>query len=77
MSMENIQHNPVRDTRAALKISQEEMAQRLGCSISSARRFEYDGTIPRNRAVMGNLQRLAKQAGVSLEDAGAKAEATQ
>jgi DNA-binding transcriptional regulator YiaG len=62
--MEN--HNPVREIRTALKLSQEDMAQRLGCSISSERRFEYTGTIPRNKAVLVNLHRLAKQAGVQL-----------
>ena len=59
--------SPVRAVREALGITQTEMADKIGCSHTSERRFEYDGTLPRNKAVLKNLQRLAKQAGVKLE----------
>jgi len=58
--------NPVKDVRTALELTQEEMAQRLGCSITSERRFEYTSAIPRTKAVLANLQKLAKQAGVQI-----------
>jgi transcriptional regulator with XRE-family HTH domain len=65
--MENHNHNPVREVRAALKLSQEDMAQRLGCSISSERRFEYTATLPRVKAVRERLTKLAKQVGIEIE----------
>jgi len=65
--------NPVKEIRAALGLTQEEMAQRLGCSLTSQRRFEYQRTLPKVKAVAGNLRKLAKQAGVELEEAPAPA----
>jgi predicted transcriptional regulator len=58
---------PVRVVRDALGITQEEMARRMGCSISSERRFEYDRSIPTVTAVKENFRKLAKQAGVEVE----------
>lgn len=57
----------VKAVRLALGLTQEEMAQKLGCSLSSARRFEQEGVLPRVKAVRGNLLRMAKQAGIELE----------
>jgi transcriptional regulator with XRE-family HTH domain len=66
--MENNQMgNPVKDVRKALDLTQEEMARRLGCSKTSERRFEYTATLPRVTAVLANLRKLAKQAGVEIE----------
>lgn len=59
--------SPVKTIRLALNLTQEEMAAKMGCSITSARRFEYDGTMPKVKAVLGNLRKLAKQAGIDIE----------
>jgi transcriptional regulator with XRE-family HTH domain len=69
--MDNEKRSPVKEIRKALGLTQEEMAAKLECSYASARRFEYEGTLPRQRAVMNNLRKLAKQAGVQLESGGA------
>jgi transcriptional regulator with XRE-family HTH domain len=60
--------SPVKAVRLALGITQQEMAKRMGCSHPSERRFEYAGTIPTVAAVRTNLKRLAKQAGVEVEE---------
>ncbi len=58
--------NPVKETRLALGLTQEQMAEKLGVSLTSARRFEYERTTPTVAAVLKNFKRLAKQAGVEL-----------
>jgi len=58
---------PVKQIRLALGITQEEMARRMECSISSARRFEQVGGLPRVAAMRSNLKRLAKQARIEVE----------
>ncbi len=57
----------VREIRKALDYTQAEMADSLGCSHTAARRYEYDGTLPKNRAVLANLRKLAAKAGVKIE----------
>jgi hypothetical protein len=42
------------------------MAEEMGCSLTSERRFEYEKRTPGTIAVMKNLQRLAKKAGIAL-----------
>lgn len=59
--------NPVKSVRAALGLTQEDMAAKMGCSITSQRRFEYDGTLPKVKAMLGNFRKLAKQAGVEID----------
>jgi transcriptional regulator with XRE-family HTH domain len=63
--------NPVKEIRVALKLTQYEMAKRMGCSITSERRFEYQRTLPTVVAVKANLRKLAKQAGVEIDTAPA------
>ncbi len=60
--------NPVREIRDVLKLTQEEMAQRMGCSITSQRRLGYEGTLPRDKAVKANLAKLAQQAKVEIPE---------
>jgi DNA-binding XRE family transcriptional regulator len=70
----NGKENPVKAVRLALGLTQEEMAQRLGCSSMTARRCEYEERVPTTRAVLANLAALAKEAGIafaSLPDVGA------
>lgn len=62
-----ITKSPVKEIREKLGLRQVDMAERLGCSLSSERRFEYDGSIPTVAAVLKNFQKLAKQAGVTIE----------
>lgn len=66
--MSEIKQSPVRDVRLALGLTQEKFSKKLGCSLSSERRFEYDGTVPTVGAVLTNFKRLAKQVGVTLEE---------
>jgi transcriptional regulator with XRE-family HTH domain len=63
-------NNPVKDVRKALGLTQMEMAEKLGCSYMTARRCEYSGKMPQTKAVQERLRKLAKQAGVQLEEAG-------
>jgi transcriptional regulator with XRE-family HTH domain len=64
---DNTTTSPIKTVRLALNLTQEEMAAKLGCSITSERRFEYDGTLPKVKAVLGNFKKLAKQAGIEIE----------
>ena len=59
--------SPVKAVREALGLTQEEMPAKLGCSITSERRFEYDATLPKVKAVLGNFRKLTQQAGVEVE----------
>ena len=59
--------SPMREIRLKLEFTQQQLADELGIHKDSERRHEYDGTLPKSRAVQKNLQRLAKKAGVSLE----------
>ncbi len=61
-------NNAVKDIRVALKLTQKQMAAKLGCSAMTVRRSEYDQALPRTAAVMANLRKLAKQAGVEIDD---------
>jgi transcriptional regulator with XRE-family HTH domain len=60
--------NPVKDVRLALKLTQREMAEKLGCGLTSERRFEYSRGLPSVRAVRANLDKLARRAGVLIEE---------
>jgi DNA-binding transcriptional regulator YiaG len=60
-------NNPVKDVRKALDLTQREMADKLQCSFTTARRCEYEARLPQTAAVVSNLKKLAKQAGVSIE----------
>ncbi len=65
--MSEIKSSPVREVRLALGLTQEQLAKKMGCSLSSERRFEYSGTTPTVGAVLANFRRLAAKAGVSLD----------
>ena len=54
----------VRRVRDALGVSQEEMAEKMGCSVASVRYQEQNNRLPKNRAVRANLGALARAAGV-------------
>ena len=58
--------NPVKDIRTALNLTQRQMAEKLQCSFATERRCEYEARLPQTEAVVANLRKLAKQAGVSL-----------
>jgi transcriptional regulator with XRE-family HTH domain len=69
--MTNNQESIVKNVRLATKdgdrvITQLEMANRLGCSLSSLQRFEYDGTLPTQKLVLANLRKMARVAGLSV-----------
>jgi transcriptional regulator with XRE-family HTH domain len=53
--------------REALGLTQEQLAREIKCSINTVRRCEYDGRLPKAEAVLANLARLTRRAGVSLE----------
>ncbi len=59
--------NPVKDVREALKLTQKQMAEKMQCSFTTARRCEYEGRLPQTTAVRSNLRKLAKQAGITIE----------
>ncbi len=64
----------VKEVRQKLEMTQREMAEALGCSITSARRFEYERTTPTVRAVALNFGKLARKAGVSVDDSASTAQ---
>jgi transcriptional regulator with XRE-family HTH domain len=57
----------VKAVRLLLNLTQEEMAAKLGCSITSERRFEYEATLPKVKAVRERFEKMAKKAGVEIE----------
>ncbi len=62
-SMDNAQtDNPVKAVREALKLTQEEMAERMGCGHTTERRCEYEARLPKTRAVLANFRKLERQA---------------
>ena len=56
----------LRELRAALNLTQEQLATRLGVSFATVNRWEGGGNKPQ-RAAIASIARLAKEAGVSLE----------
>ncbi len=62
-------NNMVKETRLALKLTQMEMADAIGCSFSTERRCERESRLPSSRAAVANLRKLAKKAGVGMEEA--------
>jgi DNA-binding transcriptional regulator YiaG len=65
-----MERNIVREIREALKLTQQEFADLLGCSKMTIRRCEGQGQepgLPANKAVLSNLRRMAKRAGIELE----------
>ncbi len=60
-------HNPVKEIRLALGLTQAQMAERLGCSKMTERRCEYNATLPQTRAVLDRLHALAREAGISID----------
>ncbi len=57
----------VKAVRLSLNLTQEEMAAKLGCSITSERRFEYEATLPKVKAVRERFEKMAKKAGIQIE----------
>ncbi len=57
----------MRAIRAALGLTQKEMADEMGCSLSAERRYEYADALPGTLAGKKALAKLAKKAGVELE----------
>lgn len=53
--------------RAILNLTQEQMAQKLKCSISTVRDMEQKQRLPGTHALKDNFARLAKQADSSIE----------
>ena len=65
--------NPMKDVREAHKLTQEEMAKKLACSVSTIYRCEASGRLP-IPAVANNLRRMARQKGIEIEASSANAE---
>ncbi len=59
----------VKEIRTALELTQLEFAARLECGLTSERRWEYTGQLPENRGVMRRLEALAREAGITLDEA--------
>ena len=59
--------NPVKEVRQALDFSRHQMAGELGCMQTLVWYWEEEALLPRQRAVMNNLRKLAKQAGIQIE----------
>ncbi len=59
--------NPIKEVREALGLTQKEMAEKLECSFTTARRCEYEARLPQNIGVRRNFIKLAKKAGVEIE----------
>lgn len=59
--------SPVLTVRKATEETQVEFAKRLGVGLRSLKRYEHDGTLPRNQAVMRQLRALAKRHNISIE----------
>jgi transcriptional regulator with XRE-family HTH domain len=57
----------VRAIREALNLTQKDMAEQMGISLSALRRYEYDNALPGTLAAKKALATLAKKAGVELE----------
>ena len=56
----------LRELRAALSLTQEQLAERLGVSFATVNRWEGGGNKPQ-RAALASIAKLADEAGVSLE----------
>lgn len=54
--------------RSALGLTQEEFARELGCSLSNVAKMEGQKRTPGTRALKDNLAKLARKAGVSIEN---------
>jgi DNA-binding transcriptional regulator YiaG len=62
--------NPVKEVREALDLDHEQIAHELGCAQSRVWEWEQKGTLPSKPYVLANLLRLAKQAGIEIEESG-------
>ena len=60
--------SPVLEVRKASGATQVEFAKKLGVGLRSLKRFEIEGRMPRNMAVMRTLRSLAKKHGVDLPE---------
>ncbi|RYZ74054.1 MAG: XRE family transcriptional regulator [Proteobacteria bacterium] len=54
--------------RASLGLTQEEFARELGCSLSNVAKMEGEKRTPGTRALKDNLVRLAKRAGLNIDE---------
>jgi len=59
----------VRRVRAALDMSQEQLAREMNCSMSAIRTMERENRLPGQAALLAAFKRLAKRANVDLEEA--------
>ncbi len=63
--MSDVTQSPIRALRDALakaegqRVTQQQLAERLGAAFISVRRWEKDGSLPQQRAVLSNYKRLA------------------
>ena len=53
--------------RAALGLTQEELAREMSCSLGAVRTMERQKRLPGSRALRENFARLAQRAGISTE----------
>ncbi len=59
----------VRAIRESLGLTQVAMAEKMGCSLSALRRYEYDNALPGTLAGKKAMAALAKKTGVALDGA--------
>ena len=57
----------MRDVRKAHNYTQQEMADKLGCSVITVKRLEKESGLPSNTAVLRNLKALATLVSVEVE----------
>jgi DNA-binding transcriptional regulator YiaG len=50
---------PVYEIRVALQMTQQQLADEIGCGIATVQRCEATGTLPNSRAVQSKLHELA------------------
>jgi transcriptional regulator with XRE-family HTH domain len=65
----NTNKNLMREMRAALGISQKELADRLQVSLMTVRRCEYNARLPGTIAARAAIARMARELGMSLPSA--------
>jgi len=63
-----MERNLVREIRQAHDMTQQEFADKLGCSVLTIKRMEKDSKLPVNAAVRRNLKALATLASIELPE---------
>jgi transcriptional regulator with XRE-family HTH domain len=64
-----IKSNAMKQVREKLGLTQQELAQELGCALSTVTKNEARGTLPAQKALLTAFEKLARRAGVSIDAA--------